>query len=406
MVLSRFEESYNKETRVLQARARAKTRIAIATAFIYATHSTSKGNTSKASLTKAQCMSLIEAVEAYSGSYGQAGACKDAFLKTRQFIFDMIDEDKSGTIELPEMPRLLLLVKCCQRLTETPLLAHKAEIATARMRLDEAQLTLRLNLPADIKHDLEPRVRAEIAVQAVALEKAEVDMQNFVDCLQTSFRILGKIDDKDFDFVLIFFLICHFWVMAAFEVLVSPDFALWASVGFNAFYFVMLVLRLHSAHPTGGHVGVMAVLNRFFDDPRGREYQLKNGMEFWTVSLGCTASIVTIIHEVSLFYSGPSLTTTGDNRVLQCAMLAPLFNIFVMSAPWRHIVRSLMSGIQSIRSFAILLILVMYVFCVLAFYQFSSLYILGSNVFSEEVNFSSLGMTCLTMFQIFIGAGW
>ena len=276
MVLSRFEESYNQETRVLQARARAKTRIALATAFIYATHS-NKGNTSRASLTKAQCMSLIEAVAAYSGSFGQAGACKDAFLKTREFIFDMIDEDKSGTIELPEMPRLLLLVKCCQRLTGRPLLAHKAEIATARMRLDEAQLMLRLDLPADIKHDLEPRVRAEIAKQEVALEKAEVDMQNFLDCLQTSFKILGKVDDKDFDFVLLFFIISHFWVMAAIKVLVSSDQALWASVGFNGFYFAMLVLRLHSAHPTGGNVGVMALLNRFFKDPRGREYHLKNG---------------------------------------------------------------------------------------------------------------------------------
>ena len=221
----------------------------------------------------------------------------------------MIDEDKSGTIELSEMPRLLLLVKCCHRLTCRPLLAHKAEIATAQMRLDEAQLMLRMDLPADIKHVLEPRVRAEMAEQEVALEKAEVDMQNFLDCLQTSFKILGKVDDKDFDFVLLFFIISHFWVMAAIQVLVSSDQALWASIGFNGFYFVMLVLRLHSAHPTGGNVGVMALLIRFFNDPRGREYQLKNRYCAWLR--------LAVLHCALLSLGSASLCFT----VLGCASL-------------------------------------------------------------------------------------
>ena len=135
----------------------------------------------------------------------------------------------------------------------------------------------------------------------------------------------------------------------------------------------------------------MQSLTLFCNDPRGRERALQNKVTFGCTVVGMFGAVMVILQKCSV--------DTNQERLWQAIQLAPLLRIFVTSAPFRHIVRALLSGLKRIRPFIALLVIVYYTFCMLAYYAFKGLDLKHGEVFSEQMNFSTFGDSCLVMFQ-------
>jgi len=136
----------------------------------------------------------------------------------------------------------------------------------------------------------------------------------------------------------------------------------------------------------------------FYNDPRGREYAMQNKVTFGCTVVGMFGATLVILQKCGL--------DTNQERLWGAIQMAPLFRIFVTNARFRHVVRACYAGLMSLRPFVALFCIVFYTFSMLAYYAFARLELRRGEVFSEQLNFSTFGDSCLAMFQIFIGAGW
>ena len=315
-------------------------------------------------MTKAQCMALLHAMDTNLDS-GQF------FLwKMREFVFTHLDQDDSGRIEFIEFERLLLLCRCCHRLSRDRLLAHKATIARADLVKADAHAMLTYKLSKEQRHLVEETIVCHERV----LARAHANIDTHLNHLNQSFRIFGCCESRWLDNISVFVDIMYFGATAM-------GATAWVGVGFNFVYCFEVIIRIHS----------MQSWALFCNDPRGREHALQN-----KVTLGCTAVGMFGAMLVVLQKCG---VNTNQERLWEAIQLAPLLRIFVTSARFRHIVRACSTGLKRIRPFVTLFTIVFYAFSMLAYYAFKDLDIKAGDVFSEQLNFSTFGDSCLAMFQ-------
>jgi len=392
MILALLEESYTTNSDALLAKRKAQTRLTLTSSFVLASstdpdafqasiegsspHIASTGlvassgsNTSIDSLgiTKTQCMALLQAMNNDAREHREIG----------EFVFTYLDQDHSGRIEFIEFEKLLLLCRCCFELSQDRLLAHKSTIARAELMKVETHGKLADELSNKQRHLLEERV----ACQERTLANAHSNIDVYLKHLNQSFKIFACCETQWFNNIAVIVDIVYFWAM-------TLGATAWVGVGFNLVYCFMVSIQIHS----------MQSLVLFYNDPRGREYALQNKVNLGCTVVGMVGAILVILHKCGV--------DTNHARLWQAIQLAPLLRIFVTNALYRQIVRALLSGLEKIRPFMALFLIVFYIFSMLAYYAFSGLGIDDGEVFSEQLNFSTFGDSCLAMFQIFIGAGW
>ena len=407
MILALFEASYTTNSDALLAKRQARTRLALTSSFVLASstdpdafqasiegsssHIASAGpvassNSSIGSLgiTKTQCMALLQAMD--------NDVC--GHLETREFVFTHLDQDRSGRIEFTEFEKLLLLCRCCDQLSQDMLLAHKSTIARADLLKAEAYG----KLADELSHDQRQLLEGTVACQEEILANAHSNIAVYLNHLNQSFKIFGCCETRWLNNIAVIVDIAYFWAM-------TLDATAWVGVGFNLVYCFMLSIRIHS----------MQSFVLFYNDPRGREYALQNKGTFGCSVVGMFGVILLILQKCGV--------VTNRERLWQAIQLAPLLRIFVTNAPYRQIVRALLSGLERIRQFTYLFLIVFYMFSMVAYYSFKGLDIEHGEVFSDQLNFSTFKESCLAMFQatslhsdvvilivlgvqIFIGAGW
>merc|ERR1712159_362169 len=81
-------------------------------------------------------------------------------------------------------------------------------------------------------------------------------------------------------------------------------------------------------------------------------------------------------------------------------MAVTLLRLFMIDINFRNIIFSFWRGVRPLQVYSILLLIVGYFFAVSAFFLFKG------KLTDKTINFNSLWMTIITMFQIFIGPGW
>ena len=384
MILALFEASYTKNSDALLAKRRARTRLALASSFVLASStdpetaqtpmkgappliaseglvasSGSNSSVDSSVITKTQCMALLQCMD------------NTEHTEMREFVFTHLDQDNSGTIDFMEFEKLLLLCRCCDKLSQDRLLAHKSTIARADLMRSDAYGKLTDELVNAQRHLLEKAVTR----QEMMLANAQANMDSYLKHLNQTFMIFGCCKSQQLDNIAVFADIMYFLAMA----LGAPA---WVGVGFNLVYCAEAVVRIHSMHS----------LATFCNDPRGREYALQNKVTFGCTVVGMLGATLVILQKCGVH--------TKQERLWEAMQLAPLLRIFVTNARFRHVVRAVLFGLENIRPFVTLFLIVFYTFSMLAYYAFSGLDIKKGKVFSEQLNFATFGDSCLAMFQV------
>ena len=383
MVLALFEASYTKNSDVLLAKRRARTRLDLASSFVLASStdpetaqtpmkgkspliaspglgasSGSNSSIDSSGITKKQCMALLQAMDNTEHS------------EMREFVFAHLDQDHSGRIEFMEFEKLIMLCRCCDKLSHDRLLAHKSTIARADLIKSDACGKLTDELVNAQRHLLDETV----ARQEMMLANAQANIDSYLQHLNQSFMIFGCCESQQLDNIAVFVDILYFGAMAL-------GASAWVGVGFNLVYCAEAIVRIHSMHS----------LVTFCNDPRGREYALQNKVTFGSTVVGMFGATLVILQKCGVH--------TRQERLWEAIQLAPLLRIFVTNARFRHVVRAVLTGLQRIRPFVALFLIVLYTFSMLAYYAFKGLDIKKGEVLSEQLNFSTFGDSCLAMFQ-------
>jgi len=291
-----------------------------------------------------------------------------------------LDQDHSGKIEFIEFENLLLLSRCCEMLLHHRLLAHKATIACADLTIADAHADLRPKT-YELSNKQQCLLEEVVVCQARMRANAHASTDAYLNHLNQAFRIFGCCESQRLDEIALFVDVVHFGAMAL-------GATAWVGVAFNLVFCFEVTIRIHS----------MQSLALFLEDPRGRGDAMQNKVNFGCTVLGMFGSTLVILEEFGAH--------TNQERLWRFIQLAPLLRIFVISAQFRHIMRALLSGLKRIRPFVTLFLIVFYTFSECAHYLLKDLDIKRGGTFSEQLNFSTFGDSCLAMFQIFVGAGW
>ena len=373
MILALFEHSYTENSNALLAKRRASTRLALASSFVLAcstdpnagqvASSGSESSIGSSGITKTQFLALLQATD-------EGRKKRKRTSKIREFVFTHLDQNNSGTIEFMEFEKMMLLCRCCDKLSCDGLLAHKSTIARANMLKTDAETKLTDELFNEQRHLLEETV----ACHERMLTNTHANIDSYLNHLNQSFKIFGCFETRQLDNIANFVDILHFWAMALRA-------SAWVSLGFNLVYCFESMIRIYSMHS----------LATFCNDPRGREYALQNKVTLGATVVGMFGATLFILEECGL--------GTNQGRLWEAFQMAPLLRIFATNAQFRHVSICFYTGLEKIRPFVFLFCIVFYTFSMLAYYAFKDLDLNKSRDFSEQLNFSTFGDSCLAMFQ-------
>ena len=324
-------------------------------------------------MSKQQCMALLDAMDDISGEMQFSLQNPDTDVKVRDFIFTYMDENNSGTIDPIEYEKLLLLCRCCAKLSTRRMLAYKCTIARAELVQEDALALLTMAVPPHMRQSIQTSVPQLVAEQQVVLAGATDRMLAYKAQLEACHKVFGVFPMKSLDDLCVVLVVIHFWAQ-------TLNSSVWWGCSFNVLYCFELVIRVHT-------LGSLALL---FKDPRGSEQVLQNKTAFWTTVVGMCGVVVVIVQETSGWHR--------YRRVLKAILLTPFLRLFVMSTSYRRIVRALLAGVRKISFFVALFLILFYIFCMVAYSSFREL---NPDVFeSDELNFSTFGDSCLAMFQV------
>ena len=396
MILALFEDSYTTNSDALLVKMRARTRLALSSAFVLTrstdpdafqasidgavSHIASVGpvgssvsgsSTDSTGITKAQCIALLQAMGINERHEIINGInIEHHILSINDFVFTHLDQDNSGKIEFIEFEKLLLLCRCCDRLTKDKLLAHKTTIARADLLKADAYRKLLDELSNEQRHLLEEKV----ACQERTLTNAHSNIDVYLNHLNQSFKIFGWCETRWLNNIAFLVGVVHFWAIAL-------DGTAWVGVCFNFAYCFELTIRIHN----------MQSLVLFCNDPRGCGHALQNKVSLGSTVVGMFGAMLVVLQKCGVGINYEQLW-----RAIQ---LAPLLRIFVTNSAYCQIVRALLSGLERISPFMTLFLILFYTFCMLAHNAFMDLDTVHGEVFSEQLNFSTFGDSCLAMFQ-------
>ena len=375
MILALFEHSYIENSNALLATRRARTRLALASSFVLAcstdpnagqvASSGSESSIGSLGMTKTQFLALLQAMDTDEE--------KETTERKRQigeFVFTLLDQDNSGTIEFIEFEKLMLLWKCSDKLSHDTLLAHKSIITRADLMKTDAEGKLTDELVTEQRHLLEEI----IACHERMLANGHANIDLYLNHLNQSFKIFGYFETHQLDNIANFVDILHYGALALTT-------SVWVSPVFILVYGFESMIRIHSMHS----------LATFFNDPRGREYAMQNKVTFGCSVVGMFGATLVILQKCGL--------DTNQKQLWEAFQMAPLLRIFVTNDRFRLLVEASLKGCMKIRPFVTLFCIVFYTFSMLAHYAFKDLDVHHGHVFSEQLNFSTFGDSCLVMFQ-------
>lgn len=154
MVLAVFDTSFAKRQESRLARKRARYRLALASSFMLLCRKQQCAGdthgTAAFSMTKAVFLELVDAL-----ALGPPILCS--------FIFDLIDADGNGAVEMLEFEKLLFVCRCCNLLVADRLMCHKVVVARALHKVEESSQLLGA-LPA--RHEFSQARESAEALQA------------------------------------------------------------------------------------------------------------------------------------------------------------------------------------------------------------------------------------------------
>eukprot|EP00656_Telonema_subtile_P054409 TRINITY_DN8131_c0_g1_i3.p1 TRINITY_DN8131_c0_g1~~TRINITY_DN8131_c0_g1_i3.p1 ORF type:complete len:695 (-),score=193.98 TRINITY_DN8131_c0_g1_i3:300-2384(-) len=378
MVLALFDSSYEERKESQVANTRARYRLALVSSFqLLCRKQLREGSTKDINdqgpgfiLTKQSFVQLVGALDINS-----------PFICN--FIFDLMDVNESGTIDMLEYEKLLFVCRCCNLLVRDRLLMHKVVVARAELLVGESTAFIDA-MPASAQFD-DTRRQAEESLAEHCVQRAEAQQQldEYYEEVLESLLLFGWLPMLWLDRLGMGMLLVHCWVLSFNST--EHDTVHIVSSCFNLVYCVEVALRVDAL---GGLTG-------FFADPRGGAYVVQNKVALVTTAIGLFGAVMALIE---------GSVSTGYGRVWEALQVLPLWRVFVMHKDFREIVNSFTSGLKAVGTFCILLAVVFYVWCVVAHMAFKDIAPVGA--FSNELNFNTLGDTCLAMYQVFIGAGW
>ena len=277
---------------------------------------------------------------------------------------------------MEEFEKLLFVVRCSDLIANDKLLMHKCIVARNVIRCSESEAIIEA-LPKGQDYD-EPRVKAQLDLVNYTREHetAQESLDLYYKQLLDSLKVFGRLPLHLLDQIGMTTIIAHCWLLTYNPYIHNT--VKTAGLFFNVLYCLEVVFR---ALAIGG-----------FRDPRGQAYAAQNLVGLVASPLGLLGALMVLLN------LDPSF------RFWQALSVLPLYKCLVMQAQFRQIIGSLLTGLGKIGTFCILLGIVFYVCCVLAHLAFKDLEPTG--FFSNEKNFTTLGNTCLTMYQIFLGASW
>ena len=131
---------------------------------------------------------------------------------------------------------------------------------------------------------------------------------------------------------------------------------------------------------------------RFWFDPRGDRFSMQNRVVCATTTVGMAGMVIySLSHESVRDY--PELLQAAEFM-----MAFPLLRVFVDYPPFLNIAEKIRHGLEAVFPIFIVLSLIYYIFCIAAYHLFKE------NHVHNDLGFTSLPNTFLTMYQIFIGA--
>ena len=283
MILALFEDSFTRNSDALLAKRRARNRLALSSSFVLASSTVGESSMRIASaglvsssdnkgspdsfdssgITKGQCMALLREMDDDEHDWWEV----------REFVFTYLDQNNSGRIEFIEFEKLLLLCRCCDKLSQDRLLAHKATIARADLMKADAHAMLTYELSNKQQHLLEEAV----VCQDRMLVNAHASIDAYLNNLNQDFRIFGCCESQRLDNIALLVDVVHFGAMAL-------GATAWMGVGFNLVFCFEVIIRIHS----------MQSLALFLEDPRGREHAMKNKVTFGCSVVGMFGSMLVI----------------------------------------------------------------------------------------------------------------
>lgn len=210
------------------------------------------------------------------------------------------------------------------------------------------------------------------------LREAELERAKFNDKVERASRVCGHLPLSTLDRISVLFMIFHCSLLALYGT--WDEHALFEVVStlFSLMYCAEVMVRIHAL---GG-------FSSYLNSPRGETHTLRNKAALYLSAVGITAT--------ALYWAVDS----SQQPLPRAFMAAQLFRLFFMAESLAGIVNSFLQGLQPIAVFCLLLLLVFYEFSLFA-YLF-----LHGRLEHGDFDYNSLVDTCLTMFQVFMGAGW
>lgn len=286
------------------------------------------------------------------------------------------DDDDTSSIDFSEFHTAIQLARCASVLATNPLLAAKAMLAKATTALNNTCKRI-ASTPVQEHAERCRFIKIKAAQQQILQEVSRVHaatVKQLVDLV----GITPNFSLDNLDSCVVLFILLHCFVLSTWSSVTERDLIKGFSIFASVMYCLEVVVR----------VKVMRGFGNFFNDRRGQLYTFENKSALFLSIVGMSATII-------------NTSTEGYDDLFQVLSASQLWRIFVINRSFRGIAYSFVIGLVPIRVFVLLLIVVMYVYTVVAHALFDS-------VSNEDgtMSFMTLEDSCLAMYQAFLGEGW
>ena len=312
----------------------------------------------------------------------EAGEVGQRRRAVAEFVFELIDKDKSDSVDFGEFEQVAFIWNCVELLKNNELLAHQTQLARSEKLLEESINALE-HLHLDI-HDAST-LRQQITEQQHVVEADALQLEQhysgIVDALAPS-RYLSLLAH---DRIIIIAIIVHGMILAQQSNDDVSEYVLYISAFFSVCHALEISLRIWAA-------GNFA---SFWIDGRGAQFSMQNRFSLLATALAVAGC---------LLFCGQKLTSEDDEiRPAMFLMEIQLWRILIVEQQFQRMTNSFIVGMRKISKFGVILFAVFYSYSIIGYELFSGV---DYSKLGTEGNFNTRLDSFLTMFQIFIGANW
>ena len=280
------------------------------------------------------------------------------------------------TIDFNEFNEAILIARCVAVLYVDPLLSSRAMLARIQLVLQKTHAQIAQTSAAEVH--VFKRLHLQWLYQKEIADEVRVVHSQTVDQVVGLVGITSTFSLDAFDEVVMVFILSHCFVLSLWGSVNDQSWIRHASSVASVFYCFEVVIR----------VVAMNGFKNFFNDRRGERYCLQNRSATFLSVVGIAATVI-------------DYSTDDYKALLQVLSACQLWRVFVISPSFRGIAYSFVMGLIPIQIFVLLLLIVMYVYTVIAHAIFG-----GVTNYDGTMNFDTLEESCLSMYQVFLGSSW